>query len=84
MKALVLREPGVAIIEEIAVPEVQPGEALLRVRRLGLCGSDLNTFRGRNSLVLVENSATRDCRFGISRRDDHCRRHRRHQVEDCA
>lgn len=28
-----------------------PGEALLRVRRLGYCGSDLSTFRGANPLV---------------------------------
>jgi len=27
------------------------GEALLRVRRVGLCGSDLNSYRGRNPLV---------------------------------
>lgn len=29
----------------------KPGEALLRVRRVGLCGSDLNSWRGRNPLV---------------------------------
>ena len=51
MKALVLSEPGVAHIENIAEPETKPGEALLRVRRIGLCGSDLNSFRGRNPLV---------------------------------
>ena len=28
-----------------------PGEALLRIRRVGLCGSDLNSYRGRNPLV---------------------------------
>lgn len=51
MKALVIREPGVATIVEAVKPEAKPGEALLRVRRVGLCGSDLNSFRGRNPMV---------------------------------
>lgn len=51
MKALVISEPGVARIETVADPVVKAGEALLRVRRVGLCGSDLNSFRGRNPLV---------------------------------
>lgn len=51
MKALVMREPGIARIEDVPEPKMGSGEALLRVRRIGLCGSDLNTFRGRNPLV---------------------------------
>lgn len=51
MKALVIREPGMARIEDVAKPEMRPGEALVRIRRVGLCGSDLNSFRGRNPLV---------------------------------
>jgi threonine dehydrogenase-like Zn-dependent dehydrogenase len=51
MKALVMKGPGAAVIEEVAEPEARLGEALLRVRRVGLCGSDLNSFRGRNPMV---------------------------------
>lgn len=51
MKALVLPDVGTARIEDVAKPVMRPGEALLRVRRVGLCGSDLNSFRGRNPLV---------------------------------
>uniref|UniRef100_E6PWZ7 Sorbitol dehydrogenase n=1 Tax=mine drainage metagenome TaxID=410659 RepID=E6PWZ7_9ZZZZ len=51
MKSLVLREPGFASIETVPDPTPRSGEALLRVRRIGLCGSDLNSFRGRNPLV---------------------------------
>ena len=51
MKALVMSEPGAARIENVEEPQMKPGEALLRVRRVGLCGSDLNSFRGRNPLV---------------------------------
>lgn len=51
MKALVMHGPGDLRVEEVAEPEVKTGEALLRVRRVGLCGSDLNSYRGRNPLV---------------------------------
>lgn len=51
MKALVIRRPGEAAIETVPEPARREGEVLLRVRMIGLCGSDLNTFRGRNPLV---------------------------------
>ena len=51
MKALVLKKPGDASVETIPDPVVAPGELLLRVRMVGFCGSDLNSFRGRNPLV---------------------------------
>ena len=51
MKALVIEEPGKATIEEIPEPVMKPGEALLKVRRIGLCGSDLSSFRGKNPVV---------------------------------
>ena len=51
MKALVLRKPGEASVENIAEPTVTNGHILLRVRMVGFCGSDLNSFRGLNPLV---------------------------------
>jgi threonine dehydrogenase-like Zn-dependent dehydrogenase len=51
MRALAILSPGVARIVERAAPEPGPGEVLVRVRRVGLCGSDLNTFRGKNPMV---------------------------------
>lgn len=51
MKALRLSAPGVADIAEVDKPEPAAGEALLRVRMVGLCGTDLNTYRGRNAMV---------------------------------
>lgn len=52
MKAVVLQGPGSATIAtNIPEPIPGPGDILLDVRRIGLCGSDLNSYRGRNPLV---------------------------------
>lgn len=51
MKALVITQPGQTGVIDIAVPRPAPGEVLLQVRRVGYCGSDLNTFRGANPMV---------------------------------
>jgi threonine dehydrogenase-like Zn-dependent dehydrogenase len=51
LKALVLKEPGQAEIRSVPEPVVTPSSLLLKVRMVGFCGSDLNSFRGRNPLV---------------------------------
>jgi threonine dehydrogenase-like Zn-dependent dehydrogenase len=51
MKALVLQKPGEASVKAVPEPLVGPGELLLKVRMVGFCGSDLNSFRGLNPLV---------------------------------
>ena len=51
MKALVLQQPGHASIETVPEPRAAKGDILLKVRMVGLCGSDLNSFRGLNPLV---------------------------------
>jgi threonine dehydrogenase-like Zn-dependent dehydrogenase len=51
MKAFRMEAARVAGVAD--VPEVAPkaGEVLLQVKMVGMCGTDLNTFRGRNSMV---------------------------------
>jgi 2-desacetyl-2-hydroxyethyl bacteriochlorophyllide A dehydrogenase len=51
MKAVVLNGPGSAGVTDVAEPHPGEGEVLLKVRKIGLCGSDLNSYRGRNALV---------------------------------
>ena len=51
MKAIVLEGPGNARVKDVAEPKRGDGEVLLQVRKVGLCGSDLNSYRGRNPLV---------------------------------
>jgi threonine dehydrogenase-like Zn-dependent dehydrogenase len=51
MRAVALRGPGQAEVIELAEPEQRSGELLLKVEMVGLCGTDLNSFRGKNPLV---------------------------------
>jgi threonine dehydrogenase-like Zn-dependent dehydrogenase len=51
MKAVALTRPGQIEVKDIAEPSPQPGELLLRVEMVGLCGTDLNSYRGKNPLV---------------------------------
>jgi threonine dehydrogenase-like Zn-dependent dehydrogenase len=51
MKALIIRKPGVAELDAIPEPSVSSENLLLKVRMIGFCGSDLNSFRGTNPLV---------------------------------
>jgi threonine dehydrogenase-like Zn-dependent dehydrogenase len=43
--------PGQVRVESVPDPERERNEALLRVRRVGLCGTDLSSWRGSNPLV---------------------------------
>lgn len=51
MKALIVDRPGQARITEIDNRSPAAGEASLRVRRIGFCGTDLSTYLGKNPLV---------------------------------
>jgi threonine dehydrogenase-like Zn-dependent dehydrogenase len=51
MRAIVIPKPGDAVMENIPQPDQRPGQVLLRVRMIGLCGSDWNSYRGKNPLV---------------------------------
>src|SRR5882724_1768623 len=51
MKALVIKKPGEATVESVDEPVASGNSLLLKVRRVGLCGSDLNSFRGKNPMV---------------------------------
>jgi threonine dehydrogenase-like Zn-dependent dehydrogenase len=51
MKALLLQKPGEASIQTVPDPVLVPPGVLLKVRMVGFCGSDLNSFRGLNPMV---------------------------------
>src|SRR5438552_16805787 len=48
MKAIVLETPGRFRLAEVEAPRAPAqGEALVRVHRVGVCGTDFHAFRGR-------------------------------------
>ena len=51
MKSAYLREPNTIIIKEIEKPAHREGYALIKVKSMGICGSDVGAFRGVNPLV---------------------------------
>jgi 2-desacetyl-2-hydroxyethyl bacteriochlorophyllide A dehydrogenase len=51
MKAIQISAPYTMGMTEIEKPAAARGEVLLRLKYVGFCGSDLNTYRGRNPMV---------------------------------
>lgn len=51
MKAVQITEPGKMAVVSLQKPEMKADEVLLKINYVGFCGSDLNTFRGGNSMV---------------------------------
>ncbi|MCD7935932.1 MAG: zinc-binding alcohol dehydrogenase family protein [Tannerellaceae bacterium] len=51
MKAIQITEPGKVCLTDISTPALQAGEILVKVIYAGFCGSDLNTYCGKNPMV---------------------------------
>src|SRR5258708_28173884 len=51
MKAVRLDGPGMVKVVDVGDVSLQPGDVLLKVEMVGLCGTDLNTYRGKNAMV---------------------------------
>ena len=46
MKAIVIENPNKIEIREIPMPEVREGEALLKIKCVGICGADVASYTG--------------------------------------
>jgi threonine dehydrogenase-like Zn-dependent dehydrogenase len=51
MKSVVIDEPWKVRLQEIAEPQIGNDEVLLEIHYIGLCGTDLSTYRGLSTLV---------------------------------
>ena len=51
MKAVQIVNPFEMKVVELEKPVAGTGEVLVRIKYVGFCGSDLNTFLGRNPMV---------------------------------
>ena len=50
MRQIVLRSPGEFVKQDVSVPTFSPGEALVRIRTVGVCGSDFHAFTGSHPI----------------------------------
>ncbi len=48
MKAAILRSPRQMVVEEVALPEPEPGWVRVKNMATGICGSDLHIYTGNH------------------------------------
>jgi len=48
MKQAVMTAPGAIELRDVPVPVPGPGEVLLRIHRIGVCGSDVHVYHGKH------------------------------------
>ncbi|RXG11937.1 zinc-binding alcohol dehydrogenase family protein [Leeuwenhoekiella aestuarii] len=46
MNYIVCQEPGTFLLKEQDIPQPKAGESLLRIRKIGICGTDIHAFGG--------------------------------------
>lgn len=51
MKALVLESPGKVSLKEVPIPEPKENEALVKIKAVSVCGSDISAYRGKGVAV---------------------------------
>jgi hypothetical protein len=51
MKSIYLKTPGEIGIKEVLEPIRKQNEALIKVKSIGICGSDIGAYRGTNPLI---------------------------------
>jgi L-iditol 2-dehydrogenase len=51
MKQAVMTSPGAIEFREVPVPDPAAGELLLRMKRIGVCGSDIHVYHGKHALT---------------------------------
>ncbi len=48
MKQALMTEPAKIVFQEVSVPEVGPKQVKLKIKRIGICGSDIHVFHGKH------------------------------------
>ena len=54
MKQEVMTEPGKIIFQDVPVPETQADQVLVKIKRIGVCGSDIDANREKTMKVLID------------------------------
>lgn len=46
MKKQVMTAPGKIVFETVSIPAPQPGQVLVKIKKIGVCGSDIHVYHG--------------------------------------
>ena len=46
MKQAIMMQPGVIEFHEVDIPDLEPGQVMMRTKRIGVCGSDIHVYHG--------------------------------------
>ena len=63
MRAFVITGPGVGVVTDVPEPVASPGHVIVEVDRVGVCGTDMEFYRG-DMAYLVSGDATFPVRIG--------------------
>ena len=44
----VMTAPGVIEFQDVAIPEIKEDQVLVKMMRLGICGSDIHVYHGKH------------------------------------
>ncbi|NHJ33180.1 MAG: alcohol dehydrogenase, partial [Asgard group archaeon] len=48
MKQQIMIKPGKIEFREISIPELKDNEVLIKMMRIGVCGSDIHVYHGKH------------------------------------
>lgn len=48
MKQAIMMKPGEVTIRQVDVPKVEPNQIKVKMKRIGICGSDIHVFHGKH------------------------------------
>lgn len=46
MQRVICKQPGELVVEEVSKPDVGPGHILVKIERIGICGTDIHAYAG--------------------------------------
>ncbi len=52
MRRAIMPEPKKIVFQDVRVPEISDDEVLVRIRRIGICGSDIHVYHGKHPFTV--------------------------------
>ena len=70
MKYIVCEEPGNFQLKEKSAPQRKSGEALLKVKKVGICGTDLHAYSGNQAFFTYPRILGHELATQVLKKDD--------------